>query len=114
MVKDCNSDDDFRQLMEASKQRPVFLFKHSSVCAVSKGAWARFSEFSEQEQHPEFWRLLVRDHKDLAGRIAKETNIPHESPQVILFVDGQAVWKAASRGINADNMGRQIKRLTNQ
>jgi bacillithiol system protein YtxJ len=111
MVKDCNSDEDYRQLVEASKERPVFLYKHSTVCPLSKTAWERFSEFSEQEQGPEFWRILVREHKDLARQIAKETEIPHESPQVILFQDGQAIWKASSRGINADNMARQIKRL---
>ncbi len=111
MIKSCNSDEDYRQLVETSTERPVFLFKHSTVCPLSKGAWRQFMEFSEQERRPEYWRVLVRENKELAQKIARETEIPHESPQVILFLDGKAVWKASSRGINPDNMARQIKRL---
>jgi bacillithiol system protein YtxJ len=110
MIKDCTSEEDFRKLVEASKERPVFLLKHSSVCPMSKGALRQFTEFSEAEPRPEYWLVLVRENKNLAQEIARETEIPHESPQVILFVDGKAIWKASSRGINPDNMARQIKR----
>lgn len=110
MIKDCTSEEDFRQLVEASRERPVFLFKHSTVCPMSKGALRQFREFSEAESRPEYWLIPVRENKDLAQKIAMETEIPHESPQVILFVDGKAVWKASSRGINPENMARQIRR----
>jgi bacillithiol system protein YtxJ len=111
MIKDCNSDEDFRQLLEASGERPVFLFKHSTTCPFSRGMFRQFTEFSEQEPGPEYWRVLVRENKELAQEIARQSGISHESPQVILFRDGKAVWKASSRGINPDNLARQVKQM---
>lgn len=111
MVKDCNSDEDFQHLLETSRQRPVFLFKHSTVCPMSKIAWRQVTEFSEKESRPEYWRVLVRENKELAQKIAQDTEIPHESPQLILFVGGKAIWKASSRGITAEKMAHELERL---
>lgn len=111
MIKECTTDDDFRRILEDSRNKAIFVFKHSSDCPVSKGAWERFTAFAEQEKRPEYWRILVKEHKELSNRIAWETDIKHESPQVILFHDGRAVWKCGDRTITGDNLRRQLDRL---
>ena len=40
--------------------------------------------------------------KGIAQKIADDTEIEHQSPQVILFHDGQAVWKSSHRAITAE------------
>jgi bacillithiol system protein YtxJ len=111
MIKECTSEDDFHQLVETSKKQPVFLFKHSSTCPISAGAWERFTEFSKTENAPQYWRLLVRENKTISDVIAQKTDIRHHTPQVILFHDGQAVWYSSHRSITADNMRRQLTRF---
>jgi len=111
MVTDIQTDDDYQQLLEASRERPVFLIKHSTTCPISKGAWQRFTEFAEEETRVEYRRVLVRENSTLSEKIAEYTEIEHQSPQVILFHDGEAIWKTSHRSINAENLGRQLKRL---
>ncbi len=111
VIKDCNNEEDFHQLLEDSRERPVFLLKHSTACGMSKAALRQFTDFSDGESRPEYWLVLVRENKELAQSIARVTEIAHESPQLILFHDGKAIWKASSRGINPDNMARQVERL---
>ncbi len=111
MIKDCLSEDDFDRLVSASEERPVFLFKHSTTCPISKGAWERFTGFAEEAPAAEYWRVLARENRKLSRRIAEATDIGHQSPQVILFYGGRAIWKASHRAINAETLGRQLKRI---
>jgi len=111
MIHECNNEGDFRRLVENSNGRMVFLFKHSTNCPISRGAWERFSAFTEQHPEIEYWRVLVGDHKDLSTYIAEKTDISHQSPQVILFHEGKAVWKCAHHSITEANIRRQLERL---
>lgn len=43
----------------------------------------------------------VARQRDLARRIAEQTGIRHESPQVLVLRDGVAVWSASHRAITA-------------
>ena len=109
MIKKCQTDEDFRQLLTNSHNKVVFLFKHSTACPVSRGACNKIEEFAKSESRAEFWQLLVRENKELALRIADETGIEHKSPQVIQFRNGKAVWDCSHHAINERNLGRQLK-----
>lgn len=112
MIHECTNEDDFGQIVENSRERTVFLFKHSTSCPISRGAWEWFTAFAEQHPELEFWRVLVRDYKELTEYIAEKTEIRHESPQVILFHEGKAIWKCSHRLINEANIRRQLERLS--
>jgi bacillithiol system protein YtxJ len=111
MIHECKNEDDYRQIVDNSKSRTVLLFKHSTTCPISRGAWERFTAFMEQHPEIEYWRVLVRDNKELAVYIAEKTDIRHESPQVILFHQGKAIWKCSYHSINEANIKRQLERL---
>jgi len=110
MIKECRTDEDFRQLLTDSHEKAVFLFKHSTACPVSRGACNRIEEYAESESQAEFWQILVRENKDLARGIADETGIEHKSPQVILFRNGKAVWDCSHHAINERNLGQQLNK----
>jgi len=48
--------------------------------------------------------MVIQQSRDLSNLIARETAIRHESPQVILFRGGQAVWSASHGGITLEGM----------
>jgi bacillithiol system protein YtxJ len=87
--KQIHSSVELDELMELSKRKPVVLFKHSTTCPVSSGA------YREMEEIPEVALIEVQKARDLSREIGARTGIEHESPQVIIFRNGQAVWHAS-------------------
>lgn len=98
-IHECRDDNDWKALLTMSREKPVFLFKHSTTCPSSAGAWLRFSRFAEEETEAGFWRLLVKENRELAVCVAESTGIKHESPQVILFRGGLPLASKTHRAI---------------
>ncbi|MGC6487370.1 MAG: bacillithiol system redox-active protein YtxJ [Planctomycetota bacterium] len=83
----------------AVTQPRVLLFKHSPVCPVSAAARAQYRLWSLE--HPDAPTLFVdvTSSPRLARDIAARCGVEHESPQAILFEQGEAVWTAAHASI---------------
>jgi len=95
MIIECQSLQDFEQILQHSHERPVFLFKHSSVCGVSDCAWDQFNEFAGKEPGAEYWRVLAVEQRALSQAIAQRCEVRHESPQILLFQNGRVSWHTA-------------------
>lgn len=104
MIKSCQSENDFQQLLSTSCERPVLLLKHSTRCPISAGAHSRFQHFAEGHSEVDCWQVLVIEHRQLSNAIAGETGITHQSPQVILFKDGNACWHASHGSITESSL----------
>lgn len=91
MIRECKSRDDLEKLLAVDGRAPVFIFKHSTVCPVSRAGWEEFAEFADGEEGISFWRVLVRENRDLSLEIADRLAVAHKSPQVILLREGRAV-----------------------
>ena len=111
MINDIKNSEDLNTLLGISRERPVFVFKHSTVCPISRSALESFSKFAESNSKPDYWRVLVRENRDLSTMIADQTGIEHESPQVILFYGGKAVWSCSHHTITHANLNKQLKQL---
>jgi bacillithiol system protein YtxJ len=80
----------------ASHTRPVVLFQHDPFCGISRTA------YEEMATMPGPVSLVdVARQRNLARRIAEQTGVRHESPQVLVLRDGVAVWSASHRAITA-------------
>lgn len=100
-----NNLTDIQQLNsieEESAQAPVIIFKHSTRCPVSRMALKNFeNEYSigDEEATPYFLDLLA--HRDISNAIAERFSVVHQSPQVIVVKNGQAVYNESHDGIDA-------------
>jgi bacillithiol system protein YtxJ len=101
MIHACQTEDDLRQLREASAQTGVLLFKHSVRCPISARAQREFQQFAADAPQVACWQVLVIEHRPLSLQIAEETGITHQSPQALLFINGQVVWHASHHAITA-------------
>ena len=110
MVQQLKTEHDFEQILQNSFQKPVFIFKHSSYCAVSSYAWNEFQRYAAEESAAEYWKVLVIEDRKLSKQIATITRVPHESPQVILLFQGKAVWHASHHLITARLLGDQLEK----
>ncbi len=109
MINECRTESDLDRILEASHKKPVFLLKHSTACGISMAAQREFSRFVEKTDRAEFWQVLVRENKPVSLTIARKTGIQHQSPQVILFSDGRAVWNESHWDITVDALQEQLR-----
>jgi bacillithiol system protein YtxJ len=90
-------------LLAQSYNEPVVIFKHSNACPISSAAY----EEMEQVDRP-IAIIVVQQSRDISNEIERRTGIRHESPQTIIFRNGQAVWSASHWKIKSDGVNRAI------
>jgi bacillithiol system protein YtxJ len=85
------------ELLERSKQQPVWVFKHSMTCGISSTAWAEFRRFAEQSAGDEtvYAIIEVQNARAVSSALAERIGVRHQTPQAILLRDAQAAWHAS-------------------
>lgn len=101
-------------LKTASADRTVAVFKHSPICPISAGAQERFRGWiaeGGQELLVSHVQIDVLGEKPLARGLVAELGIKHESPQVLLFHQGELIWHASHHAITGDALSEQLENL---
>lgn len=95
----------------ASAQQPVFIFKHSTSCSISRTALGRLERSWKEEEMKDVqaYYLDLLSYRDISNEIARQFNIRHESPQVLVVKNGEAVFHASHFDINYDDLRGQLK-----
>lgn len=90
-------------LRTAQGPRPYVVFKHSTTCPISAAAEREFRTWAASvgPDGPDLWAVQVPRQSALSRRIAVDTGIAHQSPQVLFIRDGRVVWQASHRAITA-------------
>lgn len=89
------------QIIEESKERPVMIYKHSTRCGISGMALDRLErswDESGETIKPYYLDLLA--YRSVSDLVAETFKVYHQSPQVILIKDGQAVYDDSHMGIS--------------
>jgi bacillithiol system protein YtxJ len=84
------------ELITRSDKEPVAVFKHSTACPVSSGAYKELAQFPGQ-----IALIEIQTARDVSREVGVRTGIEHESPQVIVLRNGKAVWHASHWKITA-------------
>lgn len=95
-VKELYKQEEWDEVLERSQDHPVLILKHSTTCATSARAYREFMAFvgsnaSDPAQKMEYRIVKVIESRTLSRRIAEETEVHHESPQVLLLDCGQVI-----------------------
>lgn len=86
-------------ISERSFDRPQVIFKHSTRCGVSSAAKTRL-ERSELPGQVDFHYLNIISFRSVSNAIANIFKVPHESPQVLVIVNGNCVYHESHGQIN--------------
>ena len=87
---------------------PRLIFKHSPTCGISNRAFTEVSVFADAHPDLPIHLVDVLAQRSLSRQIALELHLTHESPQVILVVDGQLLWNASHGGVTAQAIERAL------
>lgn len=115
MIKRLESISDYESLRDLSVWKIVFIIKHSTACPVSANGYGVFVDFFEKHKKEDeksllFGVVIVQTSRDVSNFIEKDTGIKHESPQVLVFKDGKAIWNDSHYGITLDALEDVLKK----
>ena len=95
----------WEDLLEASNQRPVLVFKHSTRCSISVMALDRINRSWKPGTEEQFspWYLDLLNHREISNRIADDTGVEHQSPQLLLLKDGKCLKAESHQAIRLED-----------
>ncbi|MCZ8146014.1 bacillithiol system redox-active protein YtxJ [Flavobacterium sp.] len=91
--------NDLESMIQESFQHPVVVFKHSTRCSISRMALRQFEADWNLEGKITPYFLDLLEYRPISNAIAERLGVVHQSPQVIVIKDGQAVYDASHEGI---------------
>jgi bacillithiol system protein YtxJ len=99
-----------QEALEASKSRPVLLFKHSNSCPISSRAYHQFQSYLETADPNVTYHLItVQTDRPVSNEVEARLGILHESPQAILIKDGREIWHASHSNITVSSLQAAIQ-----
>jgi len=99
--------DQVEQLFEKDS-RAKLVFKHSTRCSISSMALSRFEKEWPENTPCDLYFLDLIAHRNISDLIAQRSGVTHQSPQVILFLDGDLIYNNSHNGISAAEIALQI------
>lgn len=93
---------DLRELeamIQESFEHPVVVFKHSTRCSISRMALRQFETDWNLDGKITPYFLDLLEYRPVSNAIAERLGVVHQSPQVIVIKDGQAVYDASHEAI---------------
>ena len=96
------TENQLREAITLSVEKPVLLFKHSTRCSISSMALSRFEENWKNENDTcAIYFLDLIAFRSLSNLIAELTHVEHQSPQVIVLSNKEVIYSASHSEIDA-------------
>jgi len=98
------------ELVKASNDKPVLIFKHSTRCSISSTALDRLERSwkSEEVEGLEPYYLDLIQFRNISGAVAEKFDVEHQSPQVLIIKEGKAVYDASHYDIRYQELLKHL------
>lgn len=108
-LKELHKIEELEDVWETSKQKPVFLFKQSTTCPISAEAFKEYNTFlNSTTADIESYYVKVREAREVSNKIEEETNVQHQSPQVLLIKDHEVLWHTSHANITEESLEESL------
>ena len=95
----------YEELMQASDKKPFAVFKHSTRCSVSHMAKKKMEmEWNLDDASLTLYFLDLLEHRDISNKIASDTHITHQSPQLIVIKNREAIYHESHGNIEVSDI----------
>lgn len=101
-----NTIDELEQFMQGKNE--MILFKHSTTCPISAGAYDEFMSYVKKEDVKPWALVIVQEARPVSNEIANRLGIKHESPQVLYVKEGKVAWHASHWNIKEKELKKAI------
>ena len=88
-------------VISLSYQQKIVIFKHSTRCSVSIMALKSFeSGFNFNNENYQYYFLDLLSYRDISNEITNKFNVIHQSPQVLVIINGLCKIHASHEAIS--------------
>lgn|SRR5690625_2169747 len=113
-LKELHTIEGLNNVWESSQQKLVLLFKQSTTCPVSAKAFSEYNAFLESTSVDlDSYFVKVKETREVSNKIAEETHVQHQSPQVLLMRDGEVLWHKSHANITVDSLKEVVEQYGN-
>jgi bacillithiol system protein YtxJ len=106
MLKKIDTMEQFEEVLK--REEKFMLMKHSLTCPISHAAYQEYQKFAEKNQDFPTYFLAVQEVRMLSNNIAEKFQVKHESPQALLFSNGEHVWNTSHWKITVRSLDSAI------
>ena len=92
------------EIINLSTTKPVIIFKHSTRCSISRMALKQFENEFDLEEKVTSYFLDLLENRIISNEIATRFDVEHQSPQLILIKDGNAIYNVSHSDIQVDDL----------
>jgi len=90
------------EIVTASQETPVVIFKHSTRCSVSRMALKQFeNEYCIENDEVTTYFLDLIAFRSISNAIEERFGVQHQSPQLLLIKGGKSVYDVSHSDIDA-------------
>jgi bacillithiol system protein YtxJ len=105
---------DRSQLVEIENEsygRPVVIFKNSTRCGISQSMLSIFQDDMRQSSTGDisFYLLDIVSNRGISSSIAKQFNLHHESPQLLVITNGECTYHRNHMDISFPDLFKYLK-----
>jgi bacillithiol system protein YtxJ len=113
MLHPLDSLDALNDALTQSATHPVLIFKHSLTCGTSAMAMEEIEDLvGGAPIGADVYVVPVQTTRAVSNAIETALGIRHETPQVLLLVDGRVVWHASHFRVTAAMVLDAVRRFT--
>jgi bacillithiol system protein YtxJ len=104
-----NSTAELEMIIEQSTKKPQVIFKHSTRCPISSMAKKRLERhwaFDEDTLDIHYLDLIA--YRSISNQVADAFGVTHESPQILIIKNKQAVFHTSHNDISVEVIQENI------
>lgn len=100
-----------QDLDHLSVEQPIFIFKHSTRCSISRFALKQFeNDALSKSEDCGFYFLDLITYRNISNAIAEKFNVIHQSPQLIVLWKNHVVYAASHSEIDFEHALLAVKK----
>lgn len=99
------SIDQLEEIERKSFEKPQILFKHSTRCSISSISMNKFvKNYSIAQEDADLYYLDLLNYREVSNEVGYKFQIMHQSPQVLVIKNGEAIYDASHYAIQTDKI----------
>ena len=102
------------EIKKLSSSHPVVILKHSTRCSISAAVLSRLERnWKKEEVSDSQWYFLdLIRHREISREIESQFDVIHESPHILIRLNGNAVFHASHMSISYPDIKSQLSKVS--
>ena len=99
------SENQLEEITSKSYDKTQVIFKHSTRCSISSISMNKFvKNYTIPSEDADLYYLDLLNYRSVSDEVGYKFQIMHQSPQVLVIKNGEAVYDASHYAIQTDKI----------